>query len=65
MRVSVKVVSVADAAARLGVTTHRVRQLINEGRLPAQKVGREFAILEPDLRWFAEQERKPGRPPNK
>ncbi len=65
MRVKVKVVGVTEAAEQLNLSTHRVRQLINEGRLPAQKVGREFAILEPDLRWFAEQERKPGRPPNK
>lgn len=65
MRVWVKVVGVAEAAEQLDLSTDRVRRLIREGRLPAQKVGREFAILEPDLRWFAEQERKPGRPPNK
>jgi excisionase family DNA binding protein len=63
MRVWVKVVGVAEAAEQLDLSTDRVRRLIREGRLPAQKVGREFAILEPDLRWFAEQERKPGRPP--
>lgn len=65
MRVWVKVVGVAEAAEQLDLSTDRVRRLIREGRLPAQKVGREFAILEPDLLAFAELERKPGRPPNK
>lgn len=64
MRVSVKVLSVSDAAEKLDLSTDRVRVLIREGRLPAQRVGREYAILEPDLRWFASLDRSPGRPPS-
>ncbi len=65
MRVSIRLYSVTEAAGVLQLHENTVRAHIRSGRLPAQKVGREFAILEPDLRWFAEQERKPGRPPNK
>ena len=49
-----------DAAERLGVTVGRVYQLINEKRLPAQKVGRDYLIDEKDLKLVAD--RKPGRP---
>lgn len=65
MRVTVKVVGVAEAAARLDISAGRVRELIKLGRLPAQQVGREYAILEPDLDWFAELDRKAGRPSKK
>jgi len=36
--------TVAQAAARLGVTGHEVRRLIHEGVLPAQRVGRAFVL---------------------
>jgi len=62
MRVTVKLYSVADAAIVLNLHTNTVRAHIRSGRLPAQKVGREFAILEPDLLAFAARERPPGRP---
>jgi len=45
-----------------GVDSSRVRVLIREGRLPAQKVGRDWVILEPDLELV--RVRKPGRPKN-
>lgn len=51
-----------QAAERLGVTVSRVRQLVLEGRLPAEKFGRDLAIHEDDLKLVAN--RKPGRPPN-
>jgi excisionase family DNA binding protein len=50
----------AQAADQLGVTVRRVQALINAGRLPAQKVGRDWLIEEKDLRLV--EDRKPGRP---
>ena len=38
----------------------RVQQLIWEGRLPAEKMGRDYFIKEDDLKLV--QDRKPGRP---
>ena len=49
-----------EAAERLGVSTLRVQQLIWAGRLPAQKLGRDYVIEEADLKLVAD--RKPGRP---
>lgn len=55
-----KLLSTPEVAARLGITLARVQQLIWKGRLPAQKVGRDYVIQEGDLRLVAN--RKPGRP---
>lgn len=50
-----------QAAERLGISIPRIHQLINEGRLPAEKVGRDYVIKEEDLRLV--EDRKVGRPP--
>lgn len=42
-------ISVSEAAERLGVTPHRVRQRIEDGSLPAQRVGNRWGIDEADL----------------
>ncbi len=52
--------SVMEAAEKLGVSRWRVNQFINEGRLPAKKIGRSYVIKESDLEKL--QERKVGRP---
>jgi excisionase family DNA binding protein len=57
----IKLLSVAEAAQKLGVTRARVNQFINENRLPAQRIGRSFAIREEDLGLV--ENRKTGRPP--
>ena len=49
-----------EVAARLGVTIQRVQALIQDGRLPASKLGRDYVIKEQDLKLVAD--RKPGRP---
>jgi excisionase family DNA binding protein len=49
-----------QAAERLGITPRRVQALIEAGRLPAQKFGRDYMIQEKDLKLVAE--RKVGRP---
>lgn len=58
-----KLLSANEAANILGVHHSRVRVLIREGRLPAQKVGRAWVILEKDLEKV--KIRKPGRPRNR
>lgn len=52
-----------DAAVRLGVTVRRVQALISAGRLPAERVGRDWLIQERHLARVSE--RKPGRPPKR
>ena len=52
-----------EAGKILGITAQRVLFLINEGRLPAKKIGRDFVIQKKDLKLVAN--RKPGRPPLK
>jgi excisionase family DNA binding protein len=49
-----------EVADRLGVTLRRVQALINDGRLPAQKVGRDYLIRDQDIKLV--EDRKPGRP---
>ena len=53
-------IGTTEAAKRLGVSSNRVRALIESGRLKAQKIGREYAIDPADLK--AVQNRKAGRP---
>jgi excisionase family DNA binding protein len=50
-----------QVAGRLGISLSRVHQLINEERLPAQKVGRDYVVKEEDLKLV--EGRKVGRPP--
>jgi len=58
-----KILTTAQAAKILKVNDSRVRQLILSGRLPAQKLGRDWVIQEKDLIKVAD--RKPGRPKGK
>ncbi len=41
-----KLLSTNEAASKLGVTERRVRSMITEGKLPAHKLGRDYAIEE-------------------
>jgi excisionase family DNA binding protein len=50
-----------EVAERLGVTVPRIHTLIKEGRLPAEKMGRDLFIKEEDLKLV--ENRKTGRPP--
>ncbi len=61
MNKETKLLSVIEAAEKLGVSRIRVNQFIDEGRLPAQKVGRSYVIKESDLELV--KDRKTGRPP--
>ena len=55
-----EILSTIEAAEKLNVSAIRVRQLIREGRLPAQKVGRDYIVREKDLALVAN--RQNGRP---
>ena len=41
-----------QAAAALGVTDSRVRQLLIDGRLKGEKVGRDWIISEADIKKY-------------
>ncbi|MCJ7541926.1 MAG: helix-turn-helix domain-containing protein [Desulfobacterales bacterium] len=58
-----KLLSANDAAERLGVHHSRVRVLIRQGRLKAQKIGRTWVIREKDLKKLKILKR--GRPRKK
>lgn len=55
-----KLLTTQEAAAKLKITVARVQQLIWAGRLPAEKLGRDYVIAETDLKLV--QHRKVGRP---
>lgn len=54
--------SVAQAAQQLGVSTARVRALIASQLLPAQKVGRAWLVREEDVLRRQAMQPKAGRP---
>ncbi len=58
-----ELVGVTVAADELNLSPNRVRQLIKLGRLPAQQIGREYAITRADLEAFKRVDRPVGRPP--
>jgi excisionase family DNA binding protein len=49
-----------EVAEKLGVTVGRVRQMIADGQLPSQKIGRDNFIKESDLALV--ENRQVGRP---
>jgi len=55
-------VTTAQAAKRLGVSRRRVRQFIKDGRLDAEKPGRDWLISRRSLDSFVKVQRKVGRP---
>jgi excisionase family DNA binding protein len=56
------ILNTSEAAERLGISTRRVLALIDEGKLPAKKIGRDYAIEEEALDTVTVYG-KPGRPP--
>jgi site-specific DNA-methyltransferase (adenine-specific) len=56
-------ITTAEAAEILGVSPSRVRQLILEGRLKSQKIGRDQILTRKDVDIFAAEPRnRTGRP---
>ncbi len=44
-----KLIGTKEAAEKLGVSLRRVQQLVEMGKLPAQRIGRDYLIQEKDL----------------
>lgn len=57
-----EILSLAEAAELAGVTPGRLRQVIEEGRLPAKKIGNSWAILARNLDSYLTRRRGAGRP---
>lgn len=57
-----KELTTKEAAEKLGISVRQVQTLIQQGRLPATKKGRDWFILESDLQLVSERP-KTGRPP--
>ncbi len=56
-----EILDTKKAAARLGISERRVRELIKDGKILATRVGRDWAILSKSLRDVTVYG-KPGRP---
>ena len=57
---SKKLLTTKEAAEMLGVTVRRVQAMIIDGRLEAEKLGRDYVVKESSLE--SVKERKAGRP---
>lgn len=57
---SVKLLTTDDVAKLFGVSSRRVRMLIQAGRLPAVRVGRDWLVDRKDVALV--RHRSPGRP---
>lgn len=44
-----KMLSVTEAAVALGISGRLIRQWVEQGKLPAQKIGKTWVIREKDL----------------
>ena len=60
-RARIRFVTVDEAAEIIGVSSVRIRQFCQDGRL-GEKLGNHWLITEDDARDFAEKERPQGRP---
>jgi len=52
-----RLLSVAAVALHLGVSEKTVRRLIQSGKLPSLRVGRQIRVSEPDLAAFIARSR--------
>jgi len=53
--------STAEAARKLGITTRTLYRLIDEGQIPAYKLGRVIRLQEHEVEAFVDQARvRPG-----
>lgn len=58
---STTLITTTEAAEKLGLTVRAIQKMIEVGRLPAQKVGRDYLIAPDALESIPKQ--APGRPP--
>ena len=52
-----------EAAKRLNVDPSRIRRMILDGVIRAEKFGRDNVISEAEMKRIEKLDRKPGRPP--
>jgi excisionase family DNA binding protein len=57
-----RLLTISETAERLGLSIAMVRRYCADGKLPAQKIGRDWAILRRDVEHFAATPRHSGRP---
>ncbi len=57
-----RILSLEEASQRSGISSSWLRRLIDDGRLPAKKVGKTWLVLEEDVDAVAAQDRQRGRP---
>jgi excisionase family DNA binding protein len=55
-----KLLTTNEVAEKLGITTRRVQAMIKDGRLEAEKLGRDYVVKESSLE--SVKDRKVGRP---
>lgn len=54
--------STKQAASQLGITQQLVRRYCEQGRIKAEKVGRDWVMTQAALDSFSRKPRKTGRP---
>jgi excisionase family DNA binding protein len=57
-----RLLTVPEVAERLGLSIAMVRRYCAQGKLPAQKLGRDWAVRRQDIERFAAAPRHTGRP---
>jgi excisionase family DNA binding protein len=60
MTKKIKKITTSEAAKLLGISGARIRQLIEAGVIPAERVGNFYVLKDRDVK--AAKDRKPGRP---
>jgi excisionase family DNA binding protein len=58
-----RLMTIPEAADRLGLSVAMVRRYCSTGKLPAQKVGRDWTVRQRDVERFAALARRRGRKP--
>lgn len=60
-----EILSLAEVAAELHITSDGVRKLIYRGQLEAHKLSREWYVARAELEAYKVRRRDPGRPPGR
>lgn len=58
-----RLMTIPEAADRLGLSVALVRRYCSTGKLPAKKIGRDWTVRQRDVERFAASERRRGRKP--
>ncbi len=57
-----RLLTISEAAERLGLSLAMIRRYCSQGKLPAQKIGRDWVIRQDEVERFAAMPRRSGRP---